>query len=369
MIKMLLIITQAERGGAQHWAFDVVTHLKRDRFEIAVAAGDDGPLLKNLAKKNIAVTALKNLTRNINPIKDVLAIWEIYLLIRKERPAILQLCSTKAGFLGAMAGRLAGVPKIIYRIGGWSFNDPRSTWQNKMFLWLEKLSAPLKDKVIVNSQKDFNQALKLKICPRENLILLYNGIDPHATMTNHSSDKKIKNGPLIIGAIANFYPTKGLRYFIEAVAMLKTKNYQLKTIIIGDGQERPLLESLIKKYKLENSVFLVGQKENPWEYLEKEGVDIFVIPSVKEGVPYVLLEAMARNLPIVATSVGGIPEIIKDGKSGLIIPPQNPTALAEAIQKLAGSFELREKLAQRARERVNVFSLQKMMAEFKKILG
>ena len=371
--KLLFIITQSELGGAQRWLFDVATNLDKNRYEIIVAAGNNGPLLSNLERQGIKTAVLKNLVRNVNSLKDLLAVLEIYFLIKKEKPEILQLCSTKAGFVGAIAGRLAGVPKIIYRIGGWSFNDPRPAWQNKIFFWLEKLTAPLKHKIIVNSQHDYDQALKLKICPKEKLFLLYNGIElanSKFEILNSKQIQKSKNKKIIIGTIANFYPTKGLGYLIEAIRILNLefRVSNLEFHIVGDGQERSLLESLIKKYDLKDSVFLVGQKDNPWDYLEKEGVDIFIIPSVKEGLPYALLEAMANSLPIIATTVGGIPEIIKNEESSLLVPSKNPEALAEAISRLTTNYELREKLALNAQRAVKKFDLQKMITAFESIL-
>jgi len=348
-VKIVFLITQSELGGAQRWLFDVAANLDRKKYQIMVAAGLGGPLLEKLECKEVRLHYIENLTRGINPIKDLLAFFEIYRLIKKERPDILQLCSSKAGFIGALAGKLAGVKKIIYRIGGWAFNDPRPVWQNKIILWLEKLSAPFKDKIIVNSQHDFDQALRLKIYPKEKLFLLYNGINPKI----YDSEFKIQEDKKItLAAIANDYPAKGLKYFYEAIAILNPKPYTLNPIIIGKGS-------------------LIGPKANPWQYLAQQGVDIFVIPSVKEGVPYVLLEAMAAGLAIVATTVGGIPEIIKDQKNGLLVPPKNPLALAEAMEKLIrqpADKNLRQRLGEQAKKDVGQFSLEKMLAQYQSIL-
>lgn len=374
-IKILFIITQSELGGAQRWLFDTVTHLSKNKYEIIVAATPSPyrqatSLLDKLEKNSITTKHLKHLIRPLHPIQDPLGLIELYQLIKKERPEIIQLCSTKAGLLGAVAGKLAGVKKIIYRIGGWSFNDPRPHWQNKIFFWIEKLSAPLKDIIIVNSQHDYDQAIKLKITNKNKLFLIYNGIKLDNVGYN-SNKTSAKNRPAVpeshlkinIATIANFYPTKGLKYLIESIKILQTKNYKLKTIIIGDGPQRLELENLIKKYNLQDTIKLAGQQTNPWQYLSTYDVDTFVISSVKEGLPYVLLEAMSFGLPIIATRVGGIPEIIQDQKNGLLIPPKNPTALAQAIETLIKNPNLKNQIARQAKIDIKKHSLENMVAQ------
>ncbi len=347
-MKILFIVTQSELGGAQRWIFDTATHLDKNKYQIAVASGGNGPLSANLQQKNITVFRLKYLARNISPFTDFFSLLEIYRLIKKEKPGILQLCSTKAGFLGSISGKLAHVPKIVYRIGGWSFNDPRPRWQNLIFLWLEKLTAPFKDKIIVNSQYDFNQAIKLKICPKEKLILIYNGINLEE-ISNASVFSNDETHLIKIGAIANNYPAKGLKYLYKAMDLIE-KNNKLELLVIGKGTK-------------------IGPKDDPWQYFaEQGGIGIFVIPSLKEGVPYVLLEAMAAGLPIIATKVGGIPEIIADRKEGLLIPPANSEKIAEAIKTLAENQGLRKSLAQTAKETVKNFSLEKMIAKYSQLI-
>ncbi len=364
-MKVLFIITQAELGGAQRWVFDTAVNLDKSIYEIIVAAGESGPLFSKLQSQNIKTYRIKYLIRNISPLKDILGLIEVYHLIKKEKPDILQLCSTKAGFIGSIAGRLAGTRKIIYRIGGWSFNDPRPWWQNKIFLWLEKLTAPLKNKIIVNSQKGYNEAINLKICPKEKLFLLYNGIQIKGQAPRTNDQKNI-----IIGTIANFYPTKGLIYLIEAANILKLKipNSRFTIHIVGNGKQRHLLESLINKYGLENHIKLVGQKEHPWQYLNEKNINIFVIPSVKEGMPYVLLEAMAEKIPVIATKVGGIPEIIKNGENGLLVEKENPQELADAIETLIGNQEFRKKLAEQAFQDIQKFQLSEMVSKYLRII-
>ncbi|HCX45131.1 TPA: hypothetical protein DGT35_00850 [Patescibacteria group bacterium] len=361
-MKILFIITQSELGGAQRWVFDTSTNLDSKKYQVTVAS-QPGPLLNKLQKNKIKTHRLNNLIRSISPIRDLFGLIELYRLIKKERPDIVQLCSTKAGLLGALAGKLAQSNKIIYRIGGWSFNDPRPQWQNNLFLWLEKISAPWKDLIIVNSQQGYDEALKYKICSKEKLRLLYNGID----YSKYKYNLKNKSDTLKIGVIANFYPTKGLTYLIRSLAQLK--NHRIETFIVGEGKERSKLEQLIKELNIHNCT-LAGSQSDPWQYFEQQdGIDIFVIPSVKEGMPYVLLEAMANKLPIITTKAGGIGEIIKDQQNGILIPIKNSKEMTLAIDDLIKNKVLRDKLSKQAGEDIKKYNLQSMIDEYNKLLS
>jgi len=149
-------------------------------------------------------------------------------------------------------------------------------------------------------------------------------------------------------------------------------NYNLKFLVVGEGRERKKLEKLIKKYYLEDDFFLAGAIPNAYKYLK--AFDIFVLPSVKEGFPWTILEAMVAEIPIIATKVGGVPEILEDsstgsGQAGIIVEPKNPKQLAEAIQKLIENPDLRKKFSQKAKRRVKEkFSLDKMVNKIEKLL-
>jgi len=415
MKKILYIITQAEFGGAQRYVYDLATNLsyppspplskggnndERAGFEIAVAIGEirgSDELARRLAEKNIRVIRLKHLVREIVIWDDLLAVCEIRKLIKKEKPDIVHFNSTKAGFVGALAvwlttwggrvsrgltlggftssgGETSGDPtsksqrpRLIYTIHGWIFLEPLSAWRKKLYLCLEKISARICDALVVLSQSELQTGIDKKIGTPEKLHLIPHGIIPPEFLPREIARDKIPNSKfqipnsILIGTIANFYPTKGLPYLIEAAAKLKIK-HDFQIVIVGDGIERAYLESLITKYNLEENIILAGQIPDAAKYLK--AFDIFILPSVKEGLPYALLEAMAAGLPIVATSVGGIPEMIENGRDGLLVASKNPEELATAIEKLIDNPTLRETLGQNAKEKIEKeFSLSRMLKE------
>ncbi len=395
--RLLFIITQSEFGGAQRFLSQLINNLELVKFEIAIVAGIDGPPRLNLDEAgnkeirtilpvSIEFISAKHLRRNPNVFNDIASLFELKNIIKKFKPDVLFLNSSKAGFNGSLAVKMLPLnfphPKVIYRIGGWTFNDPWPWWKQLTYRWLEKISAPWKDYIIVNNKHDYAQAIRLKIKPRKELVLVHNGIDPYKLDFLEKDEAKIRlyeliphkqggllHEGLVIGTIANFYSTKGLQYLIEAMKIinnnLETKNYKL--VIIGDGSERESLKLQVENLKLQNSVFLIGRITDAYKYLK--AFDIFVLPSVKEGFPWALIEAMSAKLPVIATTVGANPEIIEDQKNGLLVRPADPQALADAIQKLSDDESLRRELSIQAHQTIiHKFDFRKMVEQVEDLL-
>lgn len=387
--RVLFIITRSEFGGAQRFLSQLITHLEPGRFELAIACGQDGnEEIKAMFSENLSYISARHLRRNPNIFNDIFSIFELKKVIKKFRPDVLFLNSSKAGFNGSLAVKILPAdfprPKVVYRIGGWTFNDPWPYWKRLTYRWLEKISASWKDYIIVNNKHDYNQAIKLGIKPRKELVLIHNGIDPYKLDFLEKNEAKIKlyeklpsslkyanflHESLTIGTIANFYPTKGLQYLIKAFSLLNAKRSTLNAslVIIGDGPERKNLELQIKDMGLQNKIFLAGRILNAYKYLK--AFDIFVLPSVKEGFPWALLEAMSAKLPVVTTTIGANLEIIENNKNGLLVPPADPQTLAEAITKLITNGSLQRELAIQAHQTVlHKFALHKMIKQTKALL-
>lgn len=360
--KILYLVTQSEWGGAQKYIFDLAKTLK-NQSEIIVAAGEGtGELLKRCENENIKTHQLKFLKRSINPLFDIVALFELIFLIKKERPDIIHLNSSKISILGSLAGKfnilIFGLKSlIIYTVHGWVFNEPLPKLQKKIYFILEKLTAKIKDKIICVSNYDKKIALERQIAPENKLTAIHNGLNFENLQFLDQRDAKdilfslfAKNFGykiqdtryVIVGTIANLYKTKGINYLIEAAAQIIKQNPQIIFMVIGDGPERKNLERQIDQLCLRNNFYLFGKLEKAFLYLK--AFNLYVSPSIKEGLPYVLLEALAAKLPIVATSVGGVPEIIQNGVNGLLVKPYDPDKLADDIIKILSSFELEQQL-------------------------
>jgi len=353
MQKILYIVTQAETGGAQKYVSDLATNLDKNRFEIMVAAGSprceaseklSDWLFVKLHDAGIKLSCLKNLKREINPLFDLLGFFEIYKLIKKFKPDIVHLNSSKAEILGALAAKLAGVKKIIFTAHGYVFNEPMPSWKKLFYKKAERFVSRFINKIICVSEFDRQTGLKNKIAPEDKYVVVHNAInlENYNFLDQREARQKLQDitklnlkNKTIIGTIANLYKTKGLEYFIEAAKILNRDD--LIFLVIGEGAERKNLELMIENKKLSN-FFLVGNISNAANYLK--AFDIFVLPSVKEGFPYTILEARATNLPIIATRVGALPEIIQDQKNGLLLEPSDPQSLAQNIDRLIDDQKL-----------------------------
>jgi len=374
--RVLFVITQSEFGGAQQFLFQLLKHISPDAHEIHVATGSDGNgvFLKGLNFLGIPPLIVSSLKRDINPISDILAVREIRKLIDAFKPDTLFLLSSKAGFIGAMASQWSrSRPNVIYRIGGWTFNDPWPAWKKALWRTLEKISARWKDIIIVNNAHDLAQAEEFGIKPRKDVVLIYNGLDPYKIDFLPRDEARAQLGlpqsKKIVGTIANFYPTKGLEYLIEAFYLLNTKYLVPDTMlcIIGDGAERLTLEKLIKDKGLTDKVLLAGQRQSAVEYLN--AFDLFVLSSVKEGFPWAVLEAMVAKLPVIATRVGAIPEIIEDGINGYVVEPRDSNQIAERIKTLFDNSSRAREMGIQAHQRILFdFNINIMITRIEELL-
>jgi len=374
--KILFLVTQSEFGGAQRFIYRLVTNLGVGKYDILVGAGPEGDneqgLLFALTKKGINVRHLKYLRRSVNPFFDfILGLREVYNLAKQEKPDILFLCSSKAGAMGSLAGYWLGIEKIIYRIGGWTFNDPWPKWKKKFYLWLERWTAKFKDIIVNNAEADQKQAQKLGIKAKDKIITIHNGIDANMVFLSREEARSVLNvhsTNLIIGSIANLYPAKGINHLVGAAALLMKEYPDLMFVVIGEGAERKKIENQIKKLELKKNFILLGSILDAYKYLKM--FDIFVLPSAKEGFPWTILEAMVAEVPVVATKVGGVPEIIENEKNGLLVVPESSKELDEAIKKLLSDNDLREAFAQEAKRTVEgKFNLKQMIQQYEDLFS
>lgn len=333
--KVLYLITKSNFGGAQRYVYDLAAGLPRDRFESVVAAGGDGVLFKKLKEEGIRTVPLPSLGRDVSPLADFRSFFDIFSLLRREKPDVLHVNSSKIGALGALAGRLCFVRRIIFTAHGWAFNEDRSPLSRfiiKQIAWLTVILAHETIAVSESMRRDIGN-----LPGTGRVTVIRNGIEPVELLPAHDAKMFFitHNVPAdrpIIGTLAELHPVKGLRYAIEAIERLRENGVTASFVIFGDGEQRAELEERARKNGVSDSVFFLGFVPDAPSYLS--GLDVFILPSLSEGLSYALLEAGSASLPVAASRVGGIPEVIEDGASGILVPPRNPTALARAIQAL-----------------------------------
>lgn len=371
--RILFVITKSNWGGAQRYVFDLATHLPKDIFSATVALGGEGLLINKLVAAGIPIIKIASFQRDIGPGQDWQSFWELIKIFRQEKPDVVHLNSSKAGGLGALAARLCGIPKIIYTAHGWAFNEDLPWLVKTVVKFFSWFTAILATDIIVLSDWELEQTKKMPFVASK-VHRIYNGLEAAdalsknearailASKINRSLD--FLNQKIIVGTISELHPNKGLDYATQAVAALP-ESLRQKTvfIIIGDGEEKSRLTELVAARNLQNQIFMTGFIENASSLLP--AFDIFTLASLKEGLPYVALEAALANLPMVASAVGGIPEIIgNDWRDASLTAPKDVAGIAARLERLIADSSLRQKIGAILRLRVQtIFTLPKMLEE------
>lgn len=368
-MRILYLITKSNWGGAQRNVFDLATSMKEKGHEVVAALGGDGILRQKLEAAGIYTHSISAMGRDVSVNKDALSFKEILTVIRHRKPDVLHLHSPKAAGLGALAGRILRVKKIIYTVHGWPFNENRLFFQKILIVVISWMTSLLSHKIIVLSQREHDQALHFPYI-KNKITLIQSGIKAPVFLSvdgARQSMSKILNIPLVdfnkktvIGTIAELHPNKGISYLIDAFSIISKEHSNVLCLIIGGGQEEDKFRRQIKEKGLENNLILLGYLDQAAEYLKS--FSVFVLPSLKEGLPYVILEAGYASLPVISTTVGGIPEIIEDMKSGILVQPKNSRELAHALSFMIENVTERRRYGAALRERVfNHFSFEKMI--------
>lgn len=374
--KLFFGVTKANFGGAQKYVFDLASGLKGD-FDITVIAGNGGILGEKLEQNGVRTVYFPELDRDMDPClcKETRVFFKLVSLFQKENPEILHLNSSKMGGLGAAAARFSNFlsvilnkprTKIIFTAHGWAFNENRPFWQRGLAYFFSWLIVFLSDETIAVSDKTKLDITRFPLIKKK-VTVIKNGIRKIELLPRLEAEKKIFSEippPDVtrLVTVAELHESKNIRCGIEAVAELISSGENISYTILGEGEKRKFLEKLIGKKNINDSVKLFGYLEEAPKYLS--AFDIFILPSITEALGYVILEAGAANLPVAATNVGGIPEIVKDGTNGILVPPNNPTALAVAIKKLMQNAGLRKKYGENLNETVmKNFSVERMVQE------
>jgi glycosyltransferase involved in cell wall biosynthesis len=337
--RLLLLITLAETGGAQTYV-SLLLPAVAERFDVTVAAHGYGPLREAASAAGVPFVPLKHVRRPIDPLRDVLGLVELVRLFRRERPEILHANSSKAGVLGRVAAWLAGVPIRIFTAHGWAFAAYRGL-AGGLYLRADRLVRPLTTLVICVARRERELGVRAHVCVPHRSVVVHNAVDVRAFAQAQSS----RGMPRIISVGRFAYP-KDYATLVDALAAVET---DYRAILVGEGPMRSAVASDVRRRGLAARIELLGGRTDVPNLLAS--ADIFVLSSRSEGLPISVLEAMAAGLPVVATDVGGLSELVVDGKTGLLVPPADGTALAEAVQRLLRDPELRRRFGARARLR------------------
>lgn len=364
--KILLVITKSNWGGAQKYVFDLATHLSHD-YDTNVVLGGNGILKDKLEQSHIRTITIPELGRDINLFKDFIVLYKLIRLTQKEKPDIIHVNSSKTGGLGALAGRLCGVHKTIFTSHGWPFNEDRSFVQKKALFFFSWLTSVFSHTTITVSKKDYTLGQAMPWV-KNKMKLVYNGIAMPLYKNKDEARKELSlpRESFVIGTIAELHKNKGYEYLLQGFVSFAKNHPEALLVSIGGGEEKEHLEKYVREHNLEKQVRFLGFVKEASRFLP--ALDVFTLTSVKEGLPYVLIEAGYAGLPTVATSVGGIPEIITHEKEGLIVPPKNTQAISDALEYYFTHREVAKEYGEKLKEKVTrEFSQEHMVAETKKV--
>ncbi|MFH1201748.1 MAG: glycosyltransferase family 4 protein [Candidatus Omnitrophota bacterium] len=375
-INIIQIITRLDKGGSSKIVLELAKFLNRQDYLVKIISGLTKDPQEDLdrfsSQTGIQIIFINQLRRNPNPFLDLISFFRLYSVLKKERPQIVHTHTSKAGILGRWAARLAGVHIVVHMPHGHIFYGYFGRLKTDLFIFLEKLTAYITDKIVTLTEIGKNEHIKFGIAKDNKFISIHNGIELDKNL-NIKVDKSAKREELhfleedyLVTMVGRLEPVKGHIYFWEAMKEIIRQFPQAKALIVGDGSLKKELENAARKLNIFNVVNFLGEREDVIEIISIS--DLIALPSLNEGFGLVLLEAGILGKPVVATKVGGIPEVVLDKITGILVPPKDSYALAEAIIGLLKDRELYNDMAKEAKKWVlENFSSDLMLSKFKNL--
>lgn len=364
--KLLTVLTRMDVGGVPDHVIALLSHIA-DRYDLWLVCREVIPEHARRLERIGVKVELIDLARAPNPIRDVKALFRLVRFIRTHRFDILHAHMSKGMMIGGLAGRLAGVPVVVHTAQGFGWLALRNPMLRALF-WLydRTMYAATLDRLFVVSQRQGDKLVADRMVRRELMSTVYNGIDTDAVRESASAgvtraDLGIPDDKLLVVCVARLVWFKAVHTLVEAVHLLGPRAQGIRVVVVGDGDLRPQIERQIAELGLEEIVKLVGFRHDASRIIALG--DVFALSSVAEGMPLVIMQAMALEKPVVANAVDGVPELVADGETGLLVPPRDAAAFAAALGRMIDDPELRVRSGAAGRRRVDAEFTQRKMAE------
>jgi glycosyltransferase involved in cell wall biosynthesis len=340
--KVLQVCQPADGGVA--YQVSLLAQAMRDRGLPVGVACSSGALSERLRGSGIEVHELP-LVRQVSPRKDLSASRALRRIIREDGYSLVHAHSAKAGVVGRVASRLAGVPSV-YTPHAWSFLVAERGFERQVYVAIERLLAPFTSYIICVSSGELELGQRVVGLGVDKLRLVPNGVAvPPPSRTRGAEEE------LVVGSVCRLTRQKGIIYLVRAAeAVRRERGGAVRFSVAGNGPDLEPLKAEIDRLGLRDGFDFVGALEEPWKYLCS--LDVFVLPSLWEGMPFALLEAMGTGLPVVASDVGGVRDVIPRNAFGTVVPPANADALKVAILHYVDHPELRRSVGAAARQRI-----------------
>ena len=394
MVKIVRIIARLNIGGPARNAVLLAEGFNGDGFKTCLVAGSpeiaEGDMSYFALEKGIKPVIINELTRSISPLKDIKALWEIYRIIKKEQPDIVHTHTAKAGTLGRIAAILYNIPltltlspkgrgckKVlsVHTFHGHVFDGYFGSMATKVFIAIERLLARFTTKVVAVSNSVANDvSMRYNITPKEKIEVIPLGFDLGRFLKAGENRGKLKkelglpSDVLLVGIVGRLVPIKNHKMFLDVAKKLTAQSSQLKAkfIIVGDGELRDDLENYAAELGIKDKVIFLGWRRD----LENiyADLDVVCLTSLNEGTPVSLIEAMASARPVVATDVGGVRDIVKNGGNGLLVSSGDVLGFSKALFKMLEDREKRLEMGRRGREFVaENFTKERLIEDMKSL--
>ncbi|HSD28222.1 MAG TPA: glycosyltransferase [Vicinamibacteria bacterium] len=358
-LRVLRVFSRLNIGGPSLHVILLSAGLRPLGYETRLVVGRESPREGNMlplaAEKNVACESMVGLGREIAPLSDLRALARLHRLMRAWRPAIVHTHTAKAGVLGRIAARAAGVPTVVHTYHGHVLRGYFSPAQTALFRWLETRLAAAADALVAVSASVKQDLVALGIAPSERIRVIPLGLDlaPLAVELPHGCLRGEAGIPVdapLVGMVGRLVPIKDVPTFLRAARIVRETRPEARFALVGDGEERPALESLCRGLGLDGRATFFGWRRDLAAVYGD--LDMVVNASRNEGTPVALIEALAAAKPVVATRVGGTPDLLGEGERGRLVPPGDPESLARAVLETLEGSEAARRRAQAGREYV-----------------
>jgi glycosyltransferase involved in cell wall biosynthesis len=363
-IRVLRVIARLNMGGpALHVAY-LSSGLRRRGYETTLLAGEVGRGEQTMAyvaeELGVEVTTIPHLHREISPIHDLLATFRVARIMREQRPHILHTHTAKAGAIGRIAALLAGrarPPIVVHTFHGHVLRGYFGRFRTGVFRWLERLLAPVADALIAVSPEVRDDLVALGVAPASKFTVVRLGIRLEERIGVDRADRAetrralgVADDRFVVGWIGRMTGVKRVDDVLRAFRILRDRRVDACLCMVGDGPDRERVEQLASELGVVRHCLFPGYQEDVGQFFS--AFDVFVLPSGNEGTPVTAIEALAGGCPVVATRVGGVPDVVRDGEDGFLVAPGAVEELADRLERLAGDPELRERMGGAGRGRV-----------------
>lgn len=373
------LITRMDMGGSAQNTLLTCRGLA-DRYAVTLAFGPTGESgmteaerarvaagLDDARRLGVRTLLIPSLVRRIDPLMDLRALADIHRWIRRLAPDIVHTHTSKAGLLGRLAARLAGVPQVVHTAHGHVFYGHFGRLLTRLFLVIERLADRITDRQVALTRGEGEDDLRLKVTRPGKLVTIHSGVDvarfAAAGEENRAarSDFRLPEGVPIVGFVGWLIPVKGPEVLLDAMDRVWANHPSAVIAYVGKGEMEEELRARVRREGLEGRVRFLGWREDVECLLPL--FDILALPSRNEGMGRVLVEAMAAGLPVVASRVGGVPDLVADGENGFLVPPDDPPALAAAVDAILSDPALARRMGAEGRRRCGRFGVEAMIAK------